>query len=71
MNPYLAAAMFLAAGLDGIEQDLDPGDPQLENMYELSDAELDKRGVRQLAADPARGGYRLRGGRSWTAGDGR
>jgi glutamine synthetase len=48
MNPYLAAAMFLAAGLDGIEQDLDPGDPQLENMYELSDAELTKRGVRQL-----------------------
>jgi glutamine synthetase len=48
MNPYLAAAMFLAAGLDGIEQDLDPGDPHLENMYELSDAELNKRGVRQL-----------------------
>jgi glutamine synthetase len=48
MNPYLAAAMFLAAGLDGIEQDLDPGDPQLDNMYELSDAELEKRGVRQL-----------------------
>jgi glutamine synthetase len=48
MNPYLAAAMFLAAGLDGIEQDLDPGDPHLENMYELSDAELSKRGVRQL-----------------------
>jgi glutamine synthetase len=48
MNPYLAAAMFLAAGLDGIEQDIDPGDPHLENMYELSDAELKKRGVKQL-----------------------
>ncbi|HEX5931515.1 MAG TPA: type III glutamate--ammonia ligase [Methyloceanibacter sp.] len=48
MNPYLAAAMFLAAGLDGIEQDLDPGDPQLDNMYELSEAELEKRGVKQL-----------------------
>jgi glutamine synthetase len=48
MNPYLAAAMFLGAGLDGIEQDLDPGDPHLENMYELSDADLMKRGVRQL-----------------------
>jgi glutamine synthetase len=47
-NPYLAAAMFLAAGLDGIEQDLDPGDPALVNMYELSDAELQKIGIRQL-----------------------
>ena len=43
MNPYLAAAMFLAAGLDGIEQDLDPGDPQFVNMYELSDQELGAR----------------------------
>ena len=48
MNPYLAAAMFLAAGLDGIEQDLDPGDPQFVNMYELSDQELAARGIRQL-----------------------
>jgi glutamine synthetase len=47
-NPYLAAAMFLAAGLDGIEQNLDPGDPQLVNMYELSDRELEERGIRQL-----------------------
>lgn len=48
MNPYLAAAMFLAAGLDGIEQDLDPGDPQFVNMYELSDKELASLGIRQL-----------------------
>jgi glutamine synthetase len=48
MNPYLAAAMFLGAGLDGIEQDLDPGDPQFVNMYELSDEELAERGIKQL-----------------------
>jgi len=47
-NPYLSAAMMLAAGLDGIEQDLDPGDPDLVNMYELPDLELEKRGVLQL-----------------------
>lgn len=47
-NPYLAAAMFLGAGLDGIEQDLDPGDPALVNMYELTDEELRKIGIRQL-----------------------
>lgn len=29
-NVYLAAAFFLAAGLDGIERRLDPGAPQLE-----------------------------------------
>ena len=48
MNPYLAAAMMLAAGLEGIEKDLDPGDPIDENMYLLSDAELARRGVNQL-----------------------
>ena len=47
-NPYLAAAMFLGAGLDGIDQGLDPGDPQLVNMYELSDRELEERGISQL-----------------------
>ena len=47
-NPYLATAMFLAAGLDGIEQDLDPGDPQSVNMYELGDQELADRGISQL-----------------------
>jgi glutamine synthetase len=47
-NPYLAAAMMLAAGLDGIENRLDPGDPINVNMYELTDAELEARAVRQL-----------------------
>jgi glutamine synthetase len=48
MNPYLAAAMMLAAGLDGIENDLDPGDPMNINMYEMSDRELKRRKVRML-----------------------
>lgn len=48
MNPYLAGAMMLAAGLDGIEKDLDPGDPQSENMYELSNEQLAARGVSTL-----------------------
>lgn len=43
MNPYLAAAMVLAAGLEGIEQDVDPGDPIDKNMYLLSDRELNRR----------------------------
>jgi glutamine synthetase len=48
MNPYLAAAMMLGAGLSGIEQDLDPGDPSPLNMHNLSDEELKERGVRTL-----------------------
>jgi len=47
-NPYLAAAAYLHAGLDGIESELDPGEPGRENMYMLSDAELSARGVKTL-----------------------
>ena len=47
-NPYLSAAMMLAAGLHGIEQELDPGDPMYDNMYELDADELKRRGVRLL-----------------------
>lgn len=47
-NLYLAAAMVLAAGLDGIENELDPGDPINVNMYELADYELKAKGVSQL-----------------------
>ena len=47
-NPYLAAAVVLAAGLDGIENRLDPGDPNVGNMYEVPEDELRRRGVELL-----------------------
>ena len=47
-NPYLAAAMFLAAGLEGIERGLDPGDPIPLNMYEQTDEQLLELGVSTL-----------------------
>jgi glutamine synthetase len=47
-NPYLAGAAYLQAGLDGIEQSLDPGEPRRENMYMLSDSELAERDVKTL-----------------------
>jgi glutamine synthetase len=47
-NPYLAAAAYLHAGLDGIEQQLDPGDPIDRNMYTLDQDELDRLGVGTL-----------------------
>ncbi len=47
-NPYLAGAAMIAAGLDGIENEIDPGPPQNVNFYELSDRELRKRKVKLL-----------------------
>ena len=34
-NPYLAAAAVLAAGLDGIANGLEPGEPNSENLYAI------------------------------------
>jgi glutamine synthetase len=44
-NPYLASAAILAAGLDGIERKLDPGEPLNENLYEMSQQELKRRKI--------------------------
>jgi glutamine synthetase len=48
LNPYLAAALCLAAGLEGIRERLDPGRPHGENLYELSNDELAATGVESL-----------------------
>ncbi len=47
-NPYLGAAMMLAAGLEGIEQKLEPGDPIPHNMYLQSDESLQDLSVATL-----------------------
>jgi len=47
-NPYLAGALVLAAGLEGIRENLDPGPAQEENLYALSAAELAARGISEL-----------------------
>jgi glutamine synthetase len=47
-NPYLAAAMLLAAGLEGIREGLDPGEPNLVNAYRLSPEERAARGLTTL-----------------------
>lgn len=47
-NPYLGAAMVLAAGLEGIRENLDPGEPNRQNMYEASQGDLAARGIREL-----------------------
>ena len=47
-NPYLTAAMYLHAGLDGIEQELDPGDPINLDMYVQSQQTIDGLGIKTL-----------------------
>ncbi|WP_050028060.1 type III glutamate--ammonia ligase [Verrucomicrobium sp. BvORR034] len=47
-NPYLAGALVLAAGLEGVREGLMPGQPQTENLYELTDEQLAERGVQAL-----------------------
>jgi len=48
-NPYLGAAAVLAAGLDGIERELDPGEPTTElNLHELNDDQRKELGVELL-----------------------
>ena len=48
-NPYLGIAAFIAAGMDGIRQKIDPGEPNIgRNMYEVPDEELMARGVQIL-----------------------
>ncbi|KKM60773.1 hypothetical protein LCGC14_1538500 [marine sediment metagenome] len=48
VNPYLAAALVLAAGLEGIKEGLDPGKPQEANLYALSDEERENLGIQFL-----------------------
>jgi len=38
-NPYLALAVMLRSGLDGIEQEIDPGPPVNKNIYKMSHRE--------------------------------
>jgi glutamine synthetase len=44
-NPYLACAAMLGAGLDGIENKIDPGQANSENLYEMPEEELRRRNI--------------------------
>jgi glutamine synthetase len=50
-NPYLAATAVLAAGLDGIERGLDPGEPNSLNLYETDEAQRRELGIDVLPAN--------------------
>ena len=44
-NPYLGIAMMIAAGLEGVTEQLDPGEPHRDNLYLKSDEERNSEGV--------------------------
>src|SRR6266545_3817749 len=50
-NPYLALAVQLAAGLDGIEKKLTPPDPVNKNIFEMSFRERRKYRIDELPRD--------------------
>ncbi len=50
-NPYLATAVMLKAGLDGIKNEIEPPEEVLDNVYDMPIREKDKRGIDNLPAD--------------------
>jgi glutamine synthetase len=45
MNPYLALAACLAAGLDGIKKQMTPPDSVEQNIFQMTEAEMKERGI--------------------------
>jgi glutamine synthetase len=50
-NPYLCFSVMLAAGLEGIEKGYELAEPVEENVFEMSDEERAKRGIKTLPAN--------------------
>ena len=44
-NPYLATAALIAAGLDGVDRQLDPGPACTDDLFQLSPAQIRERGI--------------------------
>ena len=60
-NPYLALAVCLAAGLDGIEKGLTPPEEVTDNIFAMDDAPAPR--TASKAAGHAQGGHRRHGSR--------
>ena len=48
MNVYLGLAIHLSAALQGIREQIEPGDPSDFDLYALNDTQLAERGIRRL-----------------------
>jgi glutamine synthetase len=50
-NPYLAFAVMLAAGLDGVENKLQAPAPIEENIWKLTPEQMEEKGIEMVAGD--------------------
>ena len=50
-NPYLAFAVMLKAGIDGIRNQIDPGKPVSQNIYIMSKREKESLGIESLPSN--------------------
>ena len=50
-NPYLALAVMLAAGLDGVREGIDPGPPVNKNIFAMSQREKRRLKIQELPAN--------------------
>lgn len=50
-NPYLAFAVMLAAGLEGIQKKYRLAEPANDNIYHMSEAERERAGIKSLPDD--------------------
>ena len=47
-NPYLSFAVILMAGLDGVENQIEPGEPTTLNLFHLNNEERSDQGIESL-----------------------
>jgi glutamine synthetase len=47
-NPYLAFTALLLAGVEGLKNEIDPGKPMEDDLFELSLDEIRERGINQM-----------------------
>ncbi len=47
-NPYLALGALIAAGMDGVRRELDPGEPMAVDPFDLDEAERTRRNILRL-----------------------
>ncbi|MHC4482782.1 MAG: glutamine synthetase family protein [Planctomycetota bacterium] len=59
-NPYLAFAVMLRAGLDGIKNSLEPPEPVEENIYSLDDEGLASKNIETLPGSLGQALYELK-----------
>ncbi|MCF8000421.1 MAG: type I glutamate--ammonia ligase [Halanaerobiales bacterium] len=50
-NPYLAMAVTLKAGLEGIKNKIDPGEQTTDNIFDMNSIERNERGIESLPGD--------------------